>query len=262
MAQNLWQLRQRRGMSVKQLAAKSGVPASSLEAYEQGQETIRMADLSRLARVLYVDEFEIKLQSDPRPDPPQPKPAKTEQAPPEEAKKPSPAQKEKQKPKKKQPQQEAAPARPSQLSHLLTLAEKAGEDETAVSDKIGKTVAELSKDEASYWLKQYQEKVSALKKAEEERRPPDTRRKRAHLPEGVDEFELNYLTARKEAGDWLAFTLFDGTVLEGQVVGFSPYNITIQQADGTETTLQKLALAYYSVTDKGRAEEGQEDEPG
>lgn len=60
MSSNLWDLRKRRKMTVKQLAAKSGVLAKSIYAYEAG-DPIKIADLGRLARVLYVDKTEIKI---------------------------------------------------------------------------------------------------------------------------------------------------------------------------------------------------------
>lgn len=75
MGSDLWELRKQRKMTVKQLAAKSGVPAKNIYAYEAG-DRIKIADLGRLARVLYVDKSEIKIQSDPvpktKPEPPKP----------------------------------------------------------------------------------------------------------------------------------------------------------------------------------------------
>jgi hypothetical protein len=35
--------------------------------------------------------------------------------------------------------------------------------------------------------------------------------------------------------------------VRGRVVGFGPYAITVGQADGTEITLNKLAIAYYQT---------------
>ncbi len=80
-------------------------------------------------------------------------------------------------------------------------------------------------------------------------RPPRIKqpfdRHRAYLPEGVDEFELKYLTSVQETGDTLYVTLFDGSQLDGKMVGFSPYAITLRQSGGEETTINKLAIAYY-----------------
>jgi sRNA-binding regulator protein Hfq len=102
---------------------------------------------------------------------------------------------------------------------------------------------ELMTKEASGLLNQLQNRLR-------EEQPPRVKqpfdRHRAYLPEGVDEFELKYLTVVKEAGDTLHLTLFNGNQLEGTIAGFSPYSITLCQPDGEETTVNKLAIAYYS----------------
>lgn len=232
MAKDLWQLRERRGMKVGKLAAKSGVPAKAIVAYEAG-EPVKMAHLSRLAKALYVDEMDIKQQSAPRPG--------ESRAKPKTSKKRNPPQiQQVQSP-------EGRPARPSQITYLLQLAEKLELDEGSVAKTIGKPLAELSEKEASTWLNHYIEEWKKVAKEEEDKRPANTRRRRAHLPEGVDEFELNYLEARQRAEDRLTFTLINGESFNGRITGFSPYQITIQQDDGTEITLQKLALAYYTL---------------
>jgi hypothetical protein len=61
----------------------------------------------------------------------------------------------------------------------------------------------------------------------------------------VDGFELAYLQELQEAGVPLHFTLFDGQIFEGPVVGFGPYHIVIREPGGGEITLNKLAIAYY-----------------
>jgi transcriptional regulator with XRE-family HTH domain len=246
MAEDLWNLRKRRGMTVKQLANKSGVPALSIEEYERG-EPIRIADLARLARALFVDEFDIKIQSDPKPDAPAPRPPHPERTRPQETPtqtRPTPPARPP-KPSKPAPNKPAVMARPTQIEHLMNLAELLGEDEAAVLATAGKPLDQLNRQEASQLLKQYQERVKEYRLQEEENRPPGTRRKRAHLPEGIDEFELNYLRQCQEAGDQLSFTLLNGQSFTGRVQGFSPYFITIEQPDGTETNIHKLALAYY-----------------
>ena len=249
MAKNLWELRLARRLTVKQLAGKSGVSASKIYAYESG-EPARTADLAKLAKALYVDKFEIKVQSDPKPKDKKPKsaPPKRPPSPPAPSPKPRPT-------RKKQPAQKLA--RESQITHLLRLASNMGYDEATVVETVGKPLTTLTEQEAGHWLKQYTQKWESFKASRaaertvepvsESNRPPNTRRKRFHLPEGVDAFEFNYLTARQEAGDLLTFKLFDGTEMNGRIIGFSPYSITIVQPDGAETTIHKLALAYYSV---------------
>ncbi len=251
MAKNLWELRTERHMTVKQLAGKAGISASDIYAYEGGM-LIPTAIRSRLAKALYVDQFEIKAQSDPKPkqqNERQPKSAAPERLVAQQR----PASTTTTTPPKPAARKQPAPrpVRESQIKHLLALAGKMGQDETAVTETIGRPLTELTEREAGRWLTQYTEELKVFKakraaEAESER-PPNTRRTRHHLPEGVDEFEFNYLTARQEAEDLIAFKLFDGTELNGRIIGFSPYNITIAQPDGTETTIQKLALAYYII---------------
>lgn len=237
MAENLEALRKQRNMKVGQLAAKSGIPTKQIVAYEKG-ERIKVADMPKLARALFVDVSDINWISE-KPQPPSPQKTISQQ----ESK---PAQQLKQTPASK-------PARPSQIQHLLRLAQKLGEDEAAVTNKAGKPLADLSLAEASALLLTYNKAWLTYKAS----RPPGdphtsgTQGKRATTPEAVDHFEMAYLHARQEAGDALTFTLFDGSVWHGRILGFSPYTITIQQTEGPETTLQKLAIAYYSVYKEG-----------
>ncbi len=84
----------------------------------------------------------------------------------------------------------------------------------------------------------------ALQTELRERVTPD--RHRAYLPEAVDQFEHNYLADVQASGATLRFNLFDGTTFTGQVVGYGPYSITVRQADGSEATVNKLALVSYT----------------
>ncbi len=237
MPQDLWQLRRRKGMSVKQLAAKAGLSPKELDAYENG-ELVRTLHRHRLAKVLFVDPSDIKVQSSPKPARPQPKP------------KPAAKGKRPSSPKKPtKPAKTPKPARPGQIEHLIALARVLGEDEAALTVKIGKPPAELTLPEAKKWLGEYH-RMTEERRA---KRPLGTRRSHVPLPEEVDEFELNYLQARQEKGEMVTFKLFDGAAFTGQVVGFAPFSITIRQADGTEVTMQKLALAYYTVQQEGAA---------
>lgn len=253
MAENLWELRKRRGMSVKQLASKAGIKPESLYAYERG-EPVRLSDLNRLAKALYVDASAIKIQSDPpaKTKPPAPEPEKpaavapsAAPAKPDKPDKPAkPVKPTKQKPLPKE--KEPGTVRPSQLEYMRTLWGKLGVEETAVVAELGKPLAELSYFEARGINGRYMELWKA-KRGDLGSRPPNTRRQRHHLPESVDEFELTYLQARLEAQEVVTFTLMNDKVFSGQIIGFSPYSITIRQGDGQEMVLQKLALAYYTV---------------
>jgi transcriptional regulator with XRE-family HTH domain len=224
MAENLWEIRRRKKMKVRDLAAKAGVPASLIHQYEAGEKPISQSHLRQFARALIVETWEIELLSDPKPreqrGPGRPKPAGAPR-----------------------PSRQPKPARPSQLEHLLRLTERFPDvDKASLEAEAGKPLEELTKPEASKFLYQLQERLRV------EQPPPAPHpfdRHRAYLPEGVDEFELNYLTQAQEAGDTLYVTLFDASQVTGQVIGFGPYSITLRQVDAQEITINKLAIAYY-----------------
>jgi transcriptional regulator with XRE-family HTH domain len=242
MAENLWALREQKKLSVATLANRAGLPIGLIMEYESGQRSIDPRHLGRLARALYVDEAEIKLYCDPRPGSgplerqPRPKPsisgapaapAKADNAPPGT------------RPRERGPRPEPrppAPARPSQLVHLQTLLRQLDRTPAQLEAEIGKPLGELDRTAMSGLLRSLQDKSRAT----------TAERHRAYLPESVDTFEARYLGQVQEAGDVLLFTLFDGGQDEGQVIGFSPYSISIRTPDGTERTLNKLALVSYT----------------
>jgi transcriptional regulator with XRE-family HTH domain len=230
MPENLWEIRRHKKMKVRDLAAKSGVPASVIHEYEAGEKPISQAHLRQFARALIVDTWDIKPVSDPKP--------RTERAPGKA--RPS---REPRPPKKPKPPRPPVPVRPTQIEHLLNLATRFPDvDRASLEAQAGKSLEELTQKEASELLKQLQERL----RQEQPPRPQQPfDRHRAYLPEGVDEFELKYLTAAQEAAEVLYVTLIDGNQLAGQIVGFSPYTIVLSQSDGGEITVNKLAIAYY-----------------
>ncbi len=228
MAQDLWRLRQIARLTINDLASQSGVPALSIYEYERGR-AIRGADLPKLAGALGVEPGEVKVTSAPKP--------RQERARPGDRRKGGGGGK---------PKAESRPVTPTQIQHLLALATKMGRTQDEVVQEAGRPLEELNKKEASQLLNQYTQQIRERKEhilAD----PSGTKRWRAHLPEGVDGFELNYLTNHQENQSRLTFTLFDGTQFTGRIGGFGPYNITIRTRDKQEITIQKLALAYYAV---------------
>ena len=225
MPQDLGKIRKHKGMSVNQLASRSGIPIATLVQYEKGRQEIPPRDLARLAKALYVDEWDINTRSS-SPPPRQERPVR----PPRPQEKP---------PEEKKPPRKPPPARESQIAHMLTLAARFGMDRAALETEIGKPLDELTQREARHWNGHFMRRVA------EEQPPRPIDRKRAYLPEGIDGFELAYLQEQQRAGAPLHFTLFDGQTFEGAVVGFSPYHILIRDYGGDEITLNKLAIAYY-----------------
>lgn len=250
MSENLWVLREQKRLSVATLASRAGLPIGAIMEYESGTRSIDPRHLSRLARALYVEESEIRLRSDPRPagSPPLKQEVQQEPAPTSAADSSSAAsstrvsdqpggrQRIARPPRVVSEPRPPAPARPSQIAHLEDLILRLGQDRAALEAELGKPLEQLNRLEASTLLVKLQTEL---------RSAPTPDRHRAYLPEAVDQYELRYLTDARDGGSVLDFTLFDGTRVNGQVAGFGPYNITVRLADGSELTLNKLAIVSY-----------------
>jgi transcriptional regulator with XRE-family HTH domain len=251
MSENLWALREQKKLSVATLAGRAGLPIGLIMEYESGQRSVDVRHISRLARALYIEESEIKLRSDPRPGTgtlerqprrdDAPRPAEPSAAPAARPPRDRPPHAPRPAPTPRPP----LPARPSQITHLQDLLVRLGRPEAEVEAEMGKPLAELDRLAASQLLVKLQAEMKEGKFAE---------RHRAYLPEAVDQFEFRYLTAAQQAGDVLHFTLFDNTTVAGQVIGFGQYNITVRTADGSETTLNKLAIVSYTKPAAGEAQ--------
>lgn len=235
--ENLWAIRRRKKLTVSDLAAKSGVSADLIRAYERGQQPIPTEHLERFARALYVDVWDINTVSDAPPPPlapPATRPTEGAKAPPRSAAKAAPQ------PPRPKPVAVAKPARVSQLEHLRGLLQHLGKSEEDMAAELQKPLEALTQREASLLLARLQ---TEIRQHTPEKAP--IKRRRPYLPESVDEFEMYYLIERQAAGDEMRFHLFDGSEVCGRVIGFGPYTITVSQADNVEVTLNKLAIAYY-----------------
>jgi len=226
MEYDLWRLRQEKRWTINEFAAKSGVPALSIYEYEQGRP-IRAADLPKLAQALQVDPQDIKTESAPKPRQPKGK-----------------AQPRRQRGAGPQRPPQPKPATESQIKHLVALGVKLGLGRDEIEGEIGRPLEKLGRQEIKEWLTRYTDRITERKQSIAAD-PVGTKRWRAHLPEGVDAFELEYLRQRQKDQSPLTFTLFNEQEFTGRIVGFSPYNITIRDHEGQEITLQKLAIAYY-----------------
>lgn len=240
MAKDLRMIRTQKKMKVGQLAGKTGIPAKQIVAYEKG-EFIPLADRERLARVLFVNASDINPQSTPPPK------AKKKEKPTRAKSKPKPTAAQ----SDPSPSSQQQMARPTQITHLIQIAANLGQTREDLETAVGKPMSAWTLQEAREQLHHYETQLTAQK----ENRPPGTRRSRSDVPEAVDTFELNYLQARQEAGDRLTLTLFDGSEKNGRLVGFSPYTLVIEDADGAEVAIHKLAIAYYTVTAQGGEDE-------
>jgi len=101
---------------------------------------------------------------------------------------------------------------------------------------MGKPLAEMNRLEASSLLARFQTQMRSAAIVD---------RHRAYLPEAVDQYEMHYLTGLRDQQAQVRFELFDGRSVDGKILGFGPYQITVVQDDGSELTLNKLALVSY-----------------
>lgn len=277
--EDLWKIRRRKRMTVGELSGRTGIPSRVLHQYEIGEMSIRLDDLDKLARALYVEPWEIKLQSDPPPPPAgsdAPAQASRPAARPpadyqgnrtsdrterpggypsareggaETARPPTtdrrPTGRRERPPRERKVPPTPGPIRPSQVNHLLSLGKRLGLEQADLETEAGTPLNAMNRRQASEFLGVLQKRI-----VDEHPPKPKGKRQRAYLPESVDEFEYQYLARIQEAGTHLRFRLFDGSEVKGSVIGFSPYAISIRESDGNEVTLQKLAIATYR-TDKG-----------
>ena len=236
MAEDLWKIRERKQMSVAQLALRSGLSQDLIDDYEAGKP-LTLPHRLKLAKILYVNDYDIKLQSTPRPKREKPLP------PPEQPTPPKPA---KEKPVEPAPEPKAAPpVRQGQIDFLKGLAQHLGLPLQQMEDEIGKPLSELTAPEATHWIRTFQVRVPPQPTAAGEAKPEGYRSRRARLPEGIDLFEANYLLEAQQAKAVLSVKMFNGEVFNGTLIGFGPYTLTLQTNDGHEVTLSKLAIAYY-----------------
>ncbi len=250
MSENLWALREQKRLSVATLASRAGLPIGVILEYEAGTRSIDPRHVSRLARALYVEESEIRLRCDPRPGgaPLEKQAPRQETRPLTGTTAPSPVpgpqlpdqlsgrQRMSRPPRVASEPRPPAPARPSQIAHLEDLIQRLGKDRAVIEAELGKPIDQLDRLQASTLLVKLQNEL---------RSAPTPDRHRAYLPEAVDQYELRYLTAAQANAAELHFILFDGSSMNGQVAGFGPYNITVRLDDGSELTLNKLAIVSY-----------------
>ena len=236
MAEDLWKIRERKQMSVVQLALRSGLSQDLIDDYEAGKP-LTLPHRLKFAKILYVNDYDIKLQSTPRPKREKPMPPLEQPTPPKPAK---------EKPVEPAPEPKAAPpVRQGQIDFLKGLAQHLGLSLQQMEDEIGKPLSELTAPEATHWIRTFQARVPPHLTSPGEVKPEGYRSRRARLPEGIDLFEANYLLEAQQAGAVLTAKMFNGEVVGGTLIGFGPYTVTLRTNDGHEVTLSKLAIAYY-----------------
>ena len=259
-------IRERKGMTVAQLAGKTSISIRTMQAYEAGERGIAPDDLRKLSRVLYVSSADLLQPSEPpAPAPPPPTPAPPPVAPtvpvvetlaptvappappprppsvasyepvrrfpPNGIKTPRPA------PAARPPRESRLPKPPGpstagQIEQMRHLARRMGIAESVLVERFG--VLESLDHSAAR---------AAITRLRTEMEESGTWQPR--VAEGPDQ-EGEYLGKLRERNVPIEILLINGERFAGPISSFTPYVIQVRdQASGEEVTVRKLAIAYY-----------------
>jgi hypothetical protein len=139
------------------------------------------------------------------------------------------------------------------MQELVHLASRLEVSREQLEERVGKKLDELNRPEAKEWVKRLRAMADEL--------APSARSRYGRWPEAQEDREAAYLSEQQEAGASFAFKLFNGEIVEGSIVDFTPYTITIRSsASGEaadEVVLRKLAIAYYRKLPDGKESNGE-----
>lgn len=254
-------VREKKGMTVAQLAGKTSISIRTLQAYEAGDRSIAADDLRKLSRVLYVSTAELLAPWTPPPEPgvsePLPRPAAAEPAAPpptppssrpaeagmDFVRRPAPmARPGAPRPPRPRPahapRERSAPRPPGpitagQIEQIRNFARRMGLDEAAVVDRVGAPLESLNHLTA-------RAAITSLHREMEE-----TGTWKPHVKEGPDQ-EAEYLERLRTRRIPIEVRLINGEQFEGLIEGCTSYVIQLRDsATGAEVYVRKLAVAYY-----------------
>ncbi len=269
---SLRSIRERKGLTIAQLAGKTSISIRTLQSYELGERAIAADDLRKLSRVLFVPPAEILQRPaaaplpepaprsfTPRPSPPEPlprsiavvapeepaplaselSPRRSLVSPPREARRPPTDGTHPPRPRPPRPAREPRAPRPpgpataGQLEQIRNLARRMALEEDELTERIGSSLEALDQRTA-------RAAIATLRKEMEESGTWQPR-----VGEGPDQ-EGDYLAKLRERRVAVDVLLITGERLSGVVADFTPYLIRLRDPDaGTEVSVRKLAIAYY-----------------
>ncbi len=259
---SLYMIREKKGMTVAQLAGKTSISIRTLQAYESGERPIAPDDLRKLSRVLYASTAEILQPGTPPPAPPpraaEPAPVRASVAvapPADTAPQPRPSVRPESEPPRAAPARSGAarptaprpprppreapaprppgPASAGQIDQIRSLARRMGLDEAGLTERVGGPLEKLDHLGA-------RTAIATLRKEMEESGTWQPK-----IAEGPDQ-ESEYLGKLREHHATIDVQLINGERVRGAVEDFTPYVIRIREADsGAEIYVRKLAIAYY-----------------
>ncbi len=253
-------IRERKGMTVAQLAGKTSISIRTLQAYEAGERGIAPDDLRKLSRVLYVSTADllqpsegqspspppppsprpiapaVELTPQPTPPPrppiaPSPEPVRRTQVDGNRTPRPTPtAPRPAREPRAPKP---PGPATAGQIEQIRHLARRMGIDEPSLVERFGAPLESLDHTAA-------RAAITSLRTEMEESGTWQPR-----VAEGPDQ-EGEYLRKLREHGIPIEILLINGERFAGRISDFTPYVIQIRdRTNGEEVTVRKLAIAYY-----------------
>jgi hypothetical protein len=130
------------------------------------------------------------------------------------------------------------PATEGQVTEIMRLAARLNLSTAQLEAQFGRPLSEVTRFDAREWIKRLREDAAA--------KAPPSKIHFGQWPGLKDDLEAVYLRDQKESGAPFDFALFNGEVIKGAIIDFTPYTITIAE-DGTDNhvVLRKLAIAYY-----------------
>ena len=256
---SLYLIREKKGMTIAQLAGKTSISIRTLQAYESGERSIAPDDLRKLSRVLYSSTSEILQPASPPP------PRTVESVPPREtvtvtppadaAPRPSigaspdavlqrprpgrPVSVRPAAPRPPRPPREALTPRPpgpasaGQIDQIHSLARRLGLDDTALVERVGGPLDKLDHLGA-------RTAIATLRKDMEESGTWQPK-----VAEGPDQ-EAEYLGKLRAQHVTIDVQLINGERFQGTVEDYTPYVIHLRESEGgADVYVRKLAIAYY-----------------
>lgn len=259
---SLYLIREKKGMTIAQLAGKTSISIRTLQAYESGERSIAPDDLRKLSRVLYSSTSEILQPASPPPAPP---PRTVEPVPTQEPVKVTPpadlaprqptgassdavlqrprtgrpVSVHPAAPRPPRPAREAPTPRPpgpastGQIDQIHSLARRLGLDDTALVERIGGPLDKLDHLGARM-------AIAALRKDMEESGTWQPK-----VAEGPDQ-EAEYLGKLRAQHATIDVQLINGQRFQGTVEDYTSYVIHLRESEGgADVYVRKLAIAYY-----------------
>ncbi len=131
----------------------------------------------------------------------------------------------------------STPLTEGQLQELTHLSLRLQISQEKLEERVGKALTALTRPEAKEWIKRLRAMADEI--------APTQKIRFGQWPETQEDLEAAYLREQRDAGATFTFKLFNGELITGTILDFTPYTITVKADGGEETVLRKLAIAYY-----------------